>query len=109
MIDLYAKCIHNVCMSSPAAVRKPLGVRATPEQHRLLTEAATRENRSVSSFVLTAALHAAGAEPSPHRKTVTEVQAAIRSAQELMRPYQTPGRSLSEELSEERRAEAKLE
>ncbi len=53
-------------MSTPAVVRKPLGIRATPEEHRILTEAAAREHRSVNTFVLRAALQAAeAAKPEP--------------------------------------------
>jgi hypothetical protein len=37
------------------------------------------------------------------------VQAAIQRAQELMRPYRQPGRSLVDELLAERRAEASRE
>jgi uncharacterized protein (DUF1778 family) len=91
--------------------RKPLGVRATPEQHRILTEAAAREQRSVSSFVLTAALNAAQPEASSaHRiRTPEEVQAAIGRAQKLMRPYREAGHSLVDDLVAERRAEAARE
>ncbi len=75
----------------------------------MLTEAAARQNRSVSSFVLTAALEAARAESAPRRRTPEEVQAAIQRAQELMRPYRESGRSLVDELLAERRAEAARE
>jgi len=49
---------------------------------------------------------AAGA---PRRRTPEEVLAAIQQAQELMRPYRQPGRSLVDELLAERRAEAARE
>jgi vacuolar-type H+-ATPase subunit H len=96
-------------MATSATIRKPLGVRATPEQHRVLTEAATKANRSVSSFVLIAALQAASSGNTPRRRTPEEVQAAIQRAQELMRPYRQPGHSLVDELLAERRAEASRE
>ena len=101
--------MHNVYMPVASTPRKPLGVRATPEQHRTLKEAAARENRSVSSFVLRAALNAASSESLQPRKTPEEIQAAIKRAQALMRPYRQPGRSLVDELSKERRAEAARE
>ena len=96
-------------MSSSSTVRKALGVRATPEQRRVLADAAARENRSVSSFVLTAALNAAQGASVPRRRTAEEVQAAILRAQDLMRPYRQEGRSLVDELLAERRAEAARE
>src|ERR1035437_7941068 len=102
-------CIHNVYMPSSATIRKPLGVRATPEEHERITQAARREHRSVNSFVLSAALEAAGAKSAPRRRTPEEVQASIQRAQELMRPYRQPGRSLVDELLAERRAEASRE
>jgi len=96
-------------MSGSATIRKPLGIRATPEEHERITLAAQRERRSVNSFVLRAALQAAEAADAPRRRSPEEVQAAIRRAQELMRPYREPGRSLVDELLAERRAEAARE
>jgi Protein of unknown function (DUF1778) len=96
-------------MNSSATIRKPLGVRATPEEHERIMQAARREHRSVNSFVLTAALQAAEAKGASRRRTPEEVQAAIQRAQELMRPYRQPGRSLVDELLAERRAEASRE
>ena len=95
-------------MATTTPARKPLGVRATPEQHRILTDAAAREHRSVSSFVLSAALRAAQSDDSSVRRirTPEEVQAAIGRAQDLMRPYREAGHSLVDELIAERRAEA---
>jgi RHH-type rel operon transcriptional repressor/antitoxin RelB len=52
---------------------------------------------------------AAEAADTPRRRTPAEVQAAIHRAQELMRPYREPGRSLVDELLAERRAEAARE
>ena len=96
-------------MSSPTTIRKPLGVRATPEEHERIVQAARRERRSVNSFVLSAALEAAEAQGAPRRRTPEEVQAAIQRAQELMHPYRESGRSLVDELLAERRAEAARE
>jgi len=107
--DVSTKCLHNDYMSSPARTRKPLGVRATPEEHERILQAARRERRSVNSFVLSAALQAADNRDAPRRRTAEEVQAAIQRAQELMRPYRQPGRSLVDELLAERRAEAARE
>jgi uncharacterized protein (DUF1778 family) len=39
-----------------------LGVRATEEERRIIAEAAAREHRSVSSFVLRAAINAAATQ-----------------------------------------------
>jgi uncharacterized protein (DUF1778 family) len=103
-------CRHNVYMGSSATTRKPLGVRATLEEHERILQAARRERRSVNSFVLGAALQAADAAAgAPRRRTPEEVQAAILKAQRLMRPYRQPGRSLVDELLAERRAEASRE
>jgi succinate dehydrogenase/fumarate reductase flavoprotein subunit len=96
-------------MATSPTIRKPLGARATPEEHEQITQAARREHRSVNSFVLRAALQAAETGSAPRRRTPEEVQAAIQRAQELMRPYRQPGRSLVDELLAERRAEASRE
>jgi hypothetical protein len=96
-------------MATSTSIRKPLGVRATPEEHERITQAARLEHRSVNSFVLSAALQAAEAKDAPRRRTPEEVHAAIQRAQELMRPYRQPGRSLVDELLAERRAEASRE
>ena len=90
---------------------KPLDVRVTPEQYRVIAEAAARDHRSVAHFVLAAALNAATTEAEATRRirTPESVQAAITRAQELMRPYREAGRSLVDELIAERRAEAALE
>ena len=97
-------------MSSTTPVRKPLGVRVTPEQHKVLAEAAKREHRSMSSFVLQAAMREAeGRTPPKPRYTEEETNAIVRQAQEAMRPYRVKGRSLVDELIAERRAEAARE
>ncbi len=90
--------------SSPK--RKPLGVRVTPEQHAVLTEAARREHRSVSSFVLQSALRAAQQTPNPKRKSIDEVRAIVEAAQEEVAARVPPGRSFLHELMNERRGEA---
>lgn len=91
-------------------MRKPLGIRATAEEHSIITQAAMQERRSVNSFVLRAALQAArNAENRPRPRTLEEVQAAVTRAQEMMRPFREPGRSLVDELIAERRAEAARE
>jgi hypothetical protein len=96
-------------MASSPTVRKPLGVRATPEQHRLLTEAAAREHRSVSSFVLTAALNAAQSQPAKPRKSREEIQAILRAAREAVQEANPTNRDILEEFLAERRAEAARE
>lgn len=96
-------------MAVKTPIRKPLGVRATVQEHRVLVAAAKRERRSLNSFVLEAALRAARNETSTAERTPETIEAAIRRAQELMRPHLRAGRSLSEELIAERRAEAALE
>ncbi|HEY5382857.1 MAG TPA: DUF1778 domain-containing protein [Acidobacteriaceae bacterium] len=98
-------------MSDTAQIRKPLGVRATPQEHRILVAAAKRERRSLNSFVLQAALQAARRERDniPVERTPETMEAAIQRAQELMRPHRQRGRSLSAELIAERRAEAARE
>ncbi len=90
--------------------RKPLGVRATPEEHAVITQAARREHRSVNSFVLRAALQAAETgRVGTRRRTPEEVQAAIDKAQALMRLHRKSGESLVDQVIAERRAEAARE
>jgi len=86
--------------------RKPLGVRATPGQHKVLTQAAARANRSVSSFVLSAALEAASAQASKPRRSLEEVRAIVEAAREEVRKHNPSKHDLSKELIAERRAEA---
>ena len=93
-------------MKLQSSVRKPLGVRVTPDQHRLLTEAAGREHRSVSSFVLRAALQAAeGVLPKPKRSR-DEVEVLVRAACEEIQAVNPTNRDLLAELLAERRREA---
>jgi hypothetical protein len=96
-------------MTVSTAARKPLGVRATPEQHRLLTEAAARENRSVSSFVLTAALNAARSQTTRPKRSREEIKAILNAAREEVRKVVSPDRDILEEFLAERRAEAERE
>ena len=99
-------CIHTVYMTVSSVLRKPLGVRATPAQHKVLTQAAARANRSVSSFVLTAALKAASAEAPKPRRSLEDVRAIVEAARKEIRKHNPTKRDLSEELIAERRAEA---
>lgn len=97
-------------MSTETAPRKKaLGVRATEEQRRLIAQAAKREHRSVSSFVLDAAMReAARITPRP-RRSKEEIEAVVLRAQAAMRLANPTGRSLVDELIAERRAEAARE
>ena len=96
-------------MAVSSVSRKPLGVRATPAQHRVLTQAAARANRSVSSFVLSAALEAASTKASKPIRSLEEVRAIVEAAREEIRKHNPTKRDLSEELIAERRAEAARE
>jgi uncharacterized protein (DUF1778 family) len=96
-------------MALTTSVRKPLGVRATPEQHRVLTEAAARENRSVSSFVLTAALRAAEDRTTRRKRSREEIMAIFNAAREAVREVVPANRDILDEFLAERRAEAERE
>ena len=49
--------IHSVSMSLTATEpKRPLGVRVTADQHRVIAEAAKLEHRSINSFVVEAAM-----------------------------------------------------
>jgi uncharacterized protein (DUF1778 family) len=96
-------------MGSSATVRKPIGVRATTEQHRVLREAAEREHRSLSGFVLQAALQAAEAPSAKPRRSREEIMAIVEAAQQEVRAANPRGRDLLQELIDERRAEAARE
>jgi hypothetical protein len=91
-----------------ATSRKPLGARPTPDQHRLIAEAAKREHRSVSNFVLQAALRAAEATQRAKRSQA-EIDEIIDQAPAAMRRANPTGRSIVDELTAERRAAAALE
>ena len=106
-LDHSASCIHNVYMSSSVALRKPLGIRATPEEHERITQAAQREHRSVNSFVLRAALQAAEAQPSAKpRRTREEIMAILKAAREEVQAHNPNNRDLLAELIAERREAA---
>jgi len=98
-------------MSSSAILRKPLGIRATPEEHELITRAAQREHRSVNSFVLRAALQAADAQPQPKpRHTLEQVKAIVEAARTAVREANPDNRDiLAEFLAERREAGARGE
>ena len=72
----------------------------------MLTEAAARENRSVSSFVLTAALNAARSQAARPKRSREELLAILRAAREEVKAVNPTNRDLVEELMAERRAEA---
>jgi uncharacterized protein (DUF1778 family) len=89
--------------------KKPLGVRVTAEQHRLIAEAAKLEHRSINSFVLQAAVKAAESvrQAAPRRKrSLDEIRETMRHVHEAMRQANPTGRSLVDELIAERREAA---
>jgi hypothetical protein len=86
--------------------RRMLGVRATAEEQRIIAEAAQREHRSVSSFVLRAALEAARAPSTKPRHSREEVMAIVHAAQKAFAKVNDSNRDLLQELIDERRAEA---
>lgn len=96
-------------MSMSSSARKPLGVRVTLDEHKVIAAAARREHRSINSFVVQAALKAANAAEGSRPRTEETVHAAIDRAQTLMRRHRTPGQSLVDQLIAERRAEAARE
>jgi uncharacterized protein (DUF1778 family) len=94
--------------------RRVVAIRATEEERRILMEAAKREHRSLSSFVLRTALDAAQAVvPSTARdrstRTPETIEAALTRAQEIMSKYRKPGHSFVDEFLAEKRAEAARE
>lgn len=95
-------------MTSSATLRKPLGVRATPEQHRMLTEAAAREHRSLSSFVLSAAIQAAEAHAQTDatekpKRSREEIKAIFEAARAAVREANPNNRDILAEFLAERR------
>jgi hypothetical protein len=96
-------------MAGAAITRKALGVRATPKEQATIKKAAARENRSVNSFVLNAALEAAKTSTAKPRRTHEEVMAIVRAAQEEIRRANPGNRDILQELIDERRAEAARE
>jgi uncharacterized protein (DUF1778 family) len=94
-------------MSPSATLRKPLGIRATPEEHERITEAAQREHRSVNSFVLRAALQAAEAQPpATPRRSREEIRAILKALREEVQARNPDNRDLLAELIAERREAA---
>ncbi len=88
---------------------KPLGVRANAEQRRILAEAAKREHRSVSSFVLQAALQAARSEPLLKRRTPEEIDQLLNGVRAKFAAANPENRDILAEFLAERRAEAARE
>ena len=99
---------EGITPSTASIKRKPLGVRVTPEQHAILTAAARRQHRSVSSFVLQSAL--ASAEqllPAPKpRKNFEEIRAILEAARAEVRKAVPDGKAFMEEFFAERRQAA---
>ena len=83
-----------------------MGVRATAEEQRVIAQAAALEHRSVSSFVLRAALAAARQISSKPRKSIDEIRAIVTSAQQAFQAANPEGRDILEEFLAERRLEA---
>ena len=97
-------------MSSSATLRKPLGVRATPEEHKRITKAAKRANRSVNSFVLQAALQAAETKPVARpRRSPEEIKAILDDFRVAVRSVVPRDRDILSEFLADRRAEAERE
>jgi hypothetical protein len=97
-------------MGSSATLRKPLGIRATPEEHEVITQAAQREHRSVNSFVLRAALQAAEMQrPAKPKRSREEIKAILQAAREEVQAANPTNRDILEEFLSERRAEAERE
>jgi hypothetical protein len=92
-----------------SAARKPLDVRATPDQHRVLSEAAAREQRSISSFVLSAALKAAKLQEVHPRRSPDEVKAILSGFRAEVQRANRENRDVLADLLAERRAQAELE
>ena len=96
-------------MGASATVRKPLGIRATPEERERIAKAAEREHRSVNSFVLRAALQAAERGPERPRRTPEEIKAILDGLRAEVRAVVPEGRDILAEFLAERRAEAASE
>ena len=94
-------------MSPTATLRKPLGIRATPEEHERITRAAQREHRSVNSFVLRAALQAVEAQPpAKPRRSREEIMAILADFRNAVQEKVGKDRDILAEFLAERRAEA---
>lgn len=95
--------------TAPADKPKALGVRATAEQRRILAEAAKREHRSVSSFVLQAALHAANVQPELKRRSPEEIHQLLSGVRAKFAAANPENRDILAEFLAERREEAARE
>lgn len=94
-------------MSSSSTLRKPLGIRATPDEHERITRAAQREHRSVNSFVLRAALQAAEAQPpAKPKRSREEILAILADFRNAVQEAVGKDRNILAEFLAERRAEA---
>lgn len=97
-------------MSPSATLRKPLGVRATPEEHKRITKAAKRANRSVNSFVLQAALEAAEAKlVTRPRRSPEEIRTILDGFRAAVQSVVPKDRDILSEFLADRRAEAERE
>jgi uncharacterized protein (DUF1778 family) len=99
-------CLMATSTQDVVSDRKLMGVRVTPEQRERIADAARREQRSVSSFVVRAALEAADGVHRGQRKSREEVRAILQAARAEVREANPENRSLLDELIEERRKEA---
>ncbi len=95
-------------MGTSTSVRKPLSVRATPEQHRVLADAAAKQHRSLNSFILNAALEAAQGTQRKVRRSPEEIKAIFKAARDEFQAL-NPGRDALAEFLADRRAEAERE
>ncbi len=94
-------------MGSSSTLRKPLGIRATPDEHERITRAAQREHRSVNSFVLRAALQAAEAQPpAKPKRSREEILAILADFRNAVQEAVGKDRNILAEFLAERRAEA---
>ena len=99
-------CIVATSSQDGTSDRKLMGVRVTPEQRDKITDAARREQRSVSSFVVRAALEAADGVQRGQKKSREEIRAILQAARAEVREANPENRSLLDELTDERRKEA---
>lgn len=93
-------------MGASTAVRKPLSVRATPEQHRVLADAAAKQHRSLNSFVLNAALETARNIQIKPKRSREEIMAIVQAARDEVSAANPTNRDLLAEYLAERRTEA---
>lgn len=96
-------------MAVATPTRKPLGIRATPKEHAVITRAAAREGRSVNSFVLDAALDAARHKSMLARRTPKQIRAVLSGFRDAVQEAVPPNRDILEEFLADRRADARRE